>query len=68
MSVRYEGAGARYVSPIVLHAGDEIGEDTVPEGELALCFSYDEVFYVVGTKEELLKLLDRARHRVEAKD
>jgi hypothetical protein len=68
MSVRYEGAGVRNVSPIVLRAGDEIGDDVVPEGQLALCFSYDEVFYIVGPKDGLLQLLDRARHRVEAKN
>ena len=57
MSVRYEGAGARDVGVSVLQAGEEIGEDIVPEGQIALCFWYDEVFYIVGTPEELKALM-----------
>lgn len=65
MSVRYEGASARYVSISIARAGEEVGDDTVPEGQIALCLSYDEVFYIVGTPEQVSTLLNRALHRVE---
>lgn len=61
MSTRYEGAGARDVKITILRAGEEIGEDVVPEGQLALCFNYDEVFYIQGTIEDVFYVLDRAR-------
>ena len=64
MSVRYEGAGARDVGVSVAQAGEEVGDDIVPEGQLALCFNYDEVFYLVGTAEELDALLGAARASV----
>jgi hypothetical protein len=35
--------------------------DVVPKGQLALCFNYDEVFYVVGTVEEIRRMLTNAR-------
>lgn len=65
MSVRYEGAGARDVSVFIARAGEEVGDDTVPEGQIALCLSYDEVFYIVGTPEQLSTLLSWALRRVE---
>jgi hypothetical protein len=65
MSVRYEGAGARDVSVFIATAGEEVGDDVVPEGQIALCLSYDEVFYIVGTKAQVSSLLNRALHRVE---
>lgn len=61
MSVRYEGADARYTSTYIAKAGEEIGEDTVPEGKVALVMSYDEVFYLVGTVEEIRRFLTGAR-------
>lgn len=65
MSVRYEGAGARDIAVSVALAGEEIGDDVVPEGQMALCLSYDEVFYIVGTQAQVRSLLARALHRVE---
>lgn len=59
MSVRYEGADAQSVMFDLLPGGSDIGLDTVPEGEYALCFNYDEVFYVQGTKQDLENLLNR---------
>ena len=61
MSARYEGAGAKDVKITILKAGEEIGQDVVPEGEIALCFNYDEVFYIQGTLPDLFFVLDRAR-------
>lgn len=65
MSVRYEGAGARDIAVSVALAGEEIGDDVVPEGKIALCLSYDEVFYIVGTQTQVSSLLTRALRRVE---
>lgn len=62
MTTRFEGAGARDVRVTVLKAGEEIGVDVVPEGEYALAFNYDEVFYIQGTLPDLFYVLDRARH------
>lgn len=64
MSTRYEGAGATDVRVTVYPAGEEIGEDIIPEGQLGLILSYDEVFYVQGTAEELRKLLQGALDKV----
>lgn len=61
MTTRYEGAGATDTSVTVLGAGEEIGVDVVPEGQIALCFNYDEVFYIQGTPEEVGRALGRAR-------
>lgn len=59
MTTRYEGAGAGSVRITVVGPGEEIGADVVPEGQMALAFSYDEVFYVQGTREELSRLLSK---------
>lgn len=64
MSVRYEGAAARDVGVGVLRAGEEIGDDIVPEGQMAVVFNYDEVFYLVGTAEDLSQVLGAARSLV----
>lgn len=57
MSTRYEGAGAKDTTITIVAAGEEIGEDEVPEGQIALCFNYDEVFYLQGRSWEVRKLL-----------
>jgi hypothetical protein len=64
MSVRYEGAYAKYTGVYALKAGEEIGDDVVPEGQIAVVFSYDEVFYIVGTAEELSHLMGAAKAMV----
>jgi hypothetical protein len=61
MSTRYEGAHANDVRFTVLQAGDAIGVDVLPSGIVALCFNYDEVFYVQGTISEVGEMLDRGR-------
>lgn len=61
MTTRYEGAGAKDVRITILREGEEIGVDVVPEGEVALCFNYDEVFYIQGTLPDVFYVLDRAR-------
>jgi hypothetical protein len=60
VTVRYEGADARHTFPEVLSEGEEIGEDRVPPGQIALAFSYDEVFYLQGTPEQVRRLLEAA--------
>ena len=57
MTVRYEGAGATSTTITVHKAGEEIGEDEVPEGEIALAFNYDEVFYLQGKPWDVAQLL-----------
>lgn len=57
MSVRYEGAGAANTTITIHKAGEEIGADEVPEGEIALAFNYDEVFYLQGKPWEVRALL-----------
>lgn len=65
MTVRYEGAGAKDTRITVHKAGEEIGEDEVPEGQIALAFNYDEVFYLQGTPWEITELLYRAQRAVD---
>ena len=65
MSTRYEGAGAADVQVTIVKAGEEIGDDVVPEGQVALVFNYDEVFYIQGTVADLWFLLDRARWQLK---
>ena len=60
MSTRYEGAGAKDTRITIHTAGEEIGNDVVPEGQIALAFNYDEVFYLQGTGTEVYRLLQRA--------
>lgn len=60
VTTRFEGAGARDVKVTVVKAGEEIGEDVVPEGQIALVFNYDEVFYIQGTLPDLFFVLGRA--------
>lgn len=61
MSTRFEGAHANDVRFTVAQGGEEIGVDVLPPGIVALCFNYDEVFYVQGTQSEVGEMLDRAR-------
>jgi hypothetical protein len=64
MTTRFEGAGAKDTSITILQAGDEVGVDVVPEGQVALCFNYDEVFYLQGTLGEVRRVLNTARMRL----
>lgn len=57
MTTRYEGAGAKDTRITIHRAGEEIGEDVVPEGQIALAFNYDEVFYLQGKPHEVRQLL-----------
>lgn len=57
MSTRFEGAGAKDTRIIVLKPGEEIGDDVVPEDQVALCFDYDEVFYLQGKPWDIGQLL-----------
>lgn len=66
MTTRYEGAGAKDVRITVLKAGEEIGVDVVPEGQIALCFNYDEVFYLQGTPAEVMTLITKADRALES--
>ena len=59
MSTRYEGAGAKDTRITIHTAGEEIGDDVVPEGQIALAFNYDEVFYLQGKPHEVRELLDK---------
>jgi hypothetical protein len=61
MTTRYEGAGAKDTRITVLKGGEEIGDEVVPEGQIALAFNYDEVFYIQGTIADVFYVLDRAR-------
>lgn len=57
MTTRYEGAGAKDTRITVHTAGEEIGDDVVPEGQIALAFNYDEVFYLQGRAWDVGQLL-----------
>jgi len=64
MSVRYEGAYAKDTTVSVAQAGEIVGQDEMPEGQIALLLSYDEVFYIQGTRSEVLDVLIDALERV----
>jgi hypothetical protein len=66
MSTRFEGAGAKDTRITIHQAGEEIGDDEVPEGDVVLAFSYDEVFYLQGTAAEVRELLEVALDRLNA--
>jgi hypothetical protein len=67
MSVRYEGAYAKHTRVSVHGAGAVIGEDDpLAGGQAAVMFSYDEVFYLLGTPAELRKVLTRALWQLAA--
>jgi hypothetical protein len=66
MSTRYEGAGAKDTRITIHKAGEEIGDDVVDEGQIALAFNYDEVFYLQGTPREVMELLTKAERALES--
>ena len=66
MTTRYEGAGASTTRITVHKAGEELGVDVIPEGQIALAFNYDEVFYLQGTPVEVRALLTKAERAVES--
>jgi len=57
MAVRFEGTHAMNVRFSVVRSGEEVGVEVMPEGQVALCFNYDEVFYIEGTVSEVIELL-----------
>lgn len=61
MTTRYEGAAADRTTVEVLTAGEEIGDDIIPAGQVAVVFGYDEVFYLQGTAKDLSVLLGNAQ-------
>lgn len=68
MTTRYEGAGANDVAITIAQAGAEIGVDAVPEGQVALIFNYDEVFYITGTRQDLKALLHTGLRGLDEED
>lgn len=66
MSVRYEFADAGMTSVTIADAGEVIGADVIQPDSLGVVFSYDEVFVLEGTREELTALLVKALARVIA--
>lgn len=65
MSVRFEGAHAKYLNVSHVTGGEVLGEDVVAEGQYALVLGYDEVFYIEGTKEELQAAVNRMQAEVD---
>lgn len=59
MSTHIEWAGAKDTYVELLYEGDELGEDTVQEGNVALCLDYGECFVIEGTPDEMLGLVER---------
>jgi hypothetical protein len=68
MSTRFEGAGARDVQITIIEAGEEIGDDVVPDGQIALAFNYDEVFYLQGTSWDVGQALQRGLDKLKEAD
>ena len=66
MSVRYEGAAAEWTHITIHPAGTELADDEISEGNVAVAFNYDEVFYIVGTPEKVQELLEVALDRLKA--
>lgn len=67
MSVRYEGAPATSGITMAI-SGRQVGDDIVPDGQVALIINYDEVFYIQGTVEQVRDFItraDKALRRVE---
>lgn len=64
MSIRYEGAYAKDVQIEAFRPGKRIGEDVMTKESLVI--NYDEVFYLEGTKTELLEMLARATAAVQS--
>jgi hypothetical protein len=57
VTIRYEGAYAERTTVEAVRAGEELGGDVLDQP--ALAFSYDEVFFVVGSPAELVAFADR---------
>lgn len=64
MTTRYEAAGTGEVRITVFQAGEEVGMDVIPEGQLGLIFNYDEVFYIQGPAGELRELMQEAIDKI----
>ena len=67
MTVRYEGAPAT-ASITVAAGGRQVGDEIVPDDQVALIINYDEVFYIQGTVEQVRDFItraDKALRRVE---
>lgn len=67
MTTRYEGAGAKDTRVTIHTAGEEIGDDVIPEGQIAVAFNYDEVFYIQDTPDQVGALLEDAVVRLQNK-
>lgn len=59
MTVRYEGAPATSSISMAI-SGRQVGEDIIPDKQVALIINYDEVFYIQGTIEEVRDFINRA--------
>lgn len=68
MATRWEGADASMTSVQVAGPGTALGEDTVPAGQAAVVFAYDEVFVLQGTRDRLRDLLFQALEDLEHLD
>ena len=66
MSVRFAGSEALYTSLTIAPAGTWLGEDVVPDGQVALVMDSDEVSYMQGTPELIRKRLQRALDSLNA--
>lgn len=67
MTVRYEGAPATATITMAT-SGRQVGDDIVPDDQVALIINYDEVFYIQGTVEQVRDFItraDKALRRVE---
>ena len=65
MPARYEGCDAQWTSIGVEGPGSEIGEDVVPAGNVAVVFSYDEVFVYTGEPDLVIAQLRKAIRHIE---
>ena len=68
MSIRYEAMHVDNLTITPVPAGTPLGESTVDEGEMALVFSYDEVVYLEGSKDQLIQVLSQALADLQAAD
>jgi len=67
MSERYEMAEARGLELSVVGPGDEVGDDVVRDGDVALIIGdpYATAYVIVGTREEVATALRRALVEVQ---
>lgn len=66
MTTRYEGAGAKDTRITIHMPETPLGDDVLPEGQIALAFNYDEVFYIQGTPGEVAELIGKAERLLES--